>query len=328
LDSGSECNCRTGNFEVLEELGIEEQFQSLSVSGTFEADVNNAQKKRVKILETGAIGVIVSSSNNGWHTVSLEGGGECKVRTGKYEVVEMKEMKPKVKARFLALLVSHPESRFQEDVARLKSAMEDAGYEVEALFGPKPGQILDKINELAQQCGEEDVCVFYTSGHGVRDSNGTLELEYDGSLPAANLVEALKEVSSRHMLVMIHCCYAGAFPAQELANNSSETEPQPNIEAGVKKDMSRNLAESSGKVVIFAGPPDKITYGNVFPAGVCKAFKDATKEGRRLKWSKLYAEVSEHVDESLNEEGCRQHQYLQLTTPGGNAGDFDLWNAS
>ena len=35
-----------------------------------------------------------------------------------------------------------------------------------------------------------------------------------------------------------------------------------------------------------------------------------------------------YVDESLNEDGSHAHQYLQLTTPDGNASDFDLWKAS
>jgi len=220
------------------------------------------------------------------------------------------------KHEFHAVLVGHSESRFQTDVLNLKEAVENCGYRVNAIPAATPEQVLSAIEQLSVEAKKGDVVVFYTSGHGGKDSGGNLNLFYGpNSVLAANVVcERLKLVKSEHMIVLIHCCFAGAFPnGLTVPTNSESTD---------NDDIAKVLSETSGKAVIFAGPPDKVTYGNIFPQAICNVFRSAKLHKKALRWSSLFAKASEHVEEHFKGKDLEQH--MQITTNG--AQDFYLWD--
>jgi uncharacterized caspase-like protein len=137
-------------------------------------------------------------------------------------------------ARRLALLVatdSHRDSWFgqlrapQADAGALRRVLEDpaiGGYSVEVLTNEASHVIIEAVDDFLGSATTEDLVLLYFSGHGFRDDQGRLYLVAENSrhhrmpstaVPASFIRERLDTCRSRGKLVILDCCYAGAFPA-------------------------------------------------------------------------------------------------------------------
>mmetsp|Transcript_8288 Transcript_8288/g.24895 ORF Transcript_8288/g.24895 Transcript_8288/m.24895 type:complete len:430 (+) Transcript_8288:235-1524(+) len=247
--------------------------------------------------------------------------------------------RPFRRSKFFALLISCPEKRFQTEVEKLADVLMRMGYEVHVLTKPTRNSVVNRIQHLKTQVMENDVFMCLYSGHG-GIHNGNLELVCsDGRISGDQYAKELKHIPAKHVVVMIHSCYSGAFPTDLLVDKVAKSAGE---EAGfastdathdVETDIERNFRESHGKIVICSSSTDKYSYGDWFVAAVIDAFKDAYKRRARLGWSKLHGKISEYVTNELNQMArkCSEdpkrlaYQYAQLHLAGGKASNFDLW---
>ena len=133
----------------------------------------------------------------------------------------------------LALLVAtdtYEDSTFRQlrapsaDVEALRAVLADpaiGAYQVEHLSNAVSHQVNQAIEKFFAEAGLKDLVMLYFSGHGFKDDSGRLYLTTRDSqrqLLASTAVSAqfvreqMDRCRSRRKVVILDCCYAGAFP--------------------------------------------------------------------------------------------------------------------
>ncbi|MCX2730775.1 caspase family protein [Saccharopolyspora sp. NFXS83] len=95
------------------------------------------------------------------------------------------------------------------------------GYEVEALHDPPAHEANLAIEDLFAAAWLDDLVLLYVSGHGIRDDFGQLHLAMTNSrhdrlnataVSAQFVRNQMDNTRSRRVVVVLDCCFAGAFP--------------------------------------------------------------------------------------------------------------------
>ncbi len=110
------------------------------------------------------------------------------------------------------------------DAAALGTVLRDrriGNYQVHTLHNAAAHQINKTVEALFADAGRDDLLLLYFSGHGVKDDAGRLHFvttDSDSRLLASTAVSAvfvrdqMDRSASRRVIVLLDCCYAGAFP--------------------------------------------------------------------------------------------------------------------
>lgn len=111
------------------------------------------------------------------------------------------------------------------DVEALAAVLRDpaiAGFEVTVLINEPHYRVGEAIAELYRARRRDDLTFLYFTGHGLKDDDGRLYLATSNtrrdsllftSLPAEQLDYAMEGCASRQKVLVLDCCYSGAFPA-------------------------------------------------------------------------------------------------------------------
>ncbi|MEW2518504.1 caspase, EACC1-associated type [Actinacidiphila alni] len=108
-----------------------------------------------------------------------------------------------------------------------------AGFEVTTLVNQPHYEVGRAIGELCRDRRRDDLVLLYFTGHGLKDDAGRLHLAMTNtrrdnlaftSLPAELVDRALADCMSRRQVLILDCCYGGAFPAAGgLTKSDGET---------------------------------------------------------------------------------------------------------
>jgi uncharacterized caspase-like protein len=158
-----------------------------------------------------------------------------------------------VTGRRTALIVatdSYRDATFQ----RLRAPIEDArslaevlagvaihGYEVDLLHNVPSADINRAIERALVTAGREDVFLFYFSGHGIKDESGNLyfaTVDSERMLPGSTMVAAqfvraqLDRSRCGRKIVLLDCCFGGAFPRGHVPRWRGAVRAENYIRAG------------------------------------------------------------------------------------------------
>ncbi|MET8975657.1 caspase family protein [Streptomyces sp. NPDC004539] len=136
--------------------------------------------------------------------------------------------------RRLALLVAtydHQDATLRQltspaqDAEALAAVLRDpdiAGFEVTTLVNEPYHRVGSAISDLYRDRRRDDLTLLYFTGHGLKDDHGRLYLattdtRHDSllftALSAEQIAQAMEGCASRRMVLILDCCYSGAFPA-------------------------------------------------------------------------------------------------------------------
>jgi caspase domain-containing protein len=218
--------------------------------------------------------------------------------------------------RRLALLVA-TYSYEDEELQQLTAPGHDAEGLAEALRDPEIAgfDVTVKLNEpchvVGQAIGEffhkrrrDDLTLLYFTGHGLKDDQGRLYLAMTDTrhdqllftgLSTNQINEAMEASSSRQQLLILDCCYSGAYPADRIPKADT-------------KAHSLTRFEGAGRVILTAS--DSIQYafqggqvtgegsGSVFTRylveGLTTGEADLDGDGN-IALDELYAYAYDHV---------------------------------
>ena len=106
------------------------------------------------------------------------------------------------------------------DVTALKHLLEQedfGGFEqVTCLLNKSNQDIRNSIARFYKDVGSEDLLLFYFSGHGILDENGTLylgtfetnvELLEATAIPASYISQLMDKSFSKRLVVILDCCF-------------------------------------------------------------------------------------------------------------------------
>jgi len=115
------------------------------------------------------------------------------------------------------------------DAEAFAAVLEDpqiAGFDVTTLVNQPHYAVGEAIADFYARGRGEDLTVVYFTGHGLKDDEGRLYLAMTNTrreallwtaISAAQLNEAMESSPSRRKVLILDCCYSGAFPAGTLA---------------------------------------------------------------------------------------------------------------
>ena len=154
-------------------------------------------------------------------------------------------------------------------------------YEVVMRPGATCGDVVQGARDLVDKTLEKDVVLFYVSTHGSNPDKheGKLLLSFDdGLLDVKDFMGELEKLSSTKVMILIHSCFAGAALLSHETNGGDM--PTNDITHSNSTSILEELGRKSGKVTICAGPPDLLTYGQIFPDAV-----------RDSSWTNLWLQI-------------------------------------
>lgn len=114
-----------------------------------------------------------------------------------------------------------------QDTHALQTILQDQGFEVTRLMDPTAAQLSALFSQIQQENTEKSGrLLIYYAGHGLqRDSAYGLKGYFvpadahpgdeHSMIPMELLSETLRQVSSRHILLILDCCFAGTFRMQD-----------------------------------------------------------------------------------------------------------------
>ena len=120
------------------------------------------------------------------------------------------------------------------DAESLAAVLRDpdiAGFEVTTLINEPHYRVGEVIGDFYRDRRSNDLTLLYFTGHGLKDDDGRLYLAMANtrrdsllftSLPAEQIDYAMSGCVSRQQVLILDCCYSGAFPAGRLAKADTE----------------------------------------------------------------------------------------------------------
>ena len=117
------------------------------------------------------------------------------------------------------------------DAESFASVLEDpaiAGFDVTMLVNKPHYEVGEAIADFYGDAHRDDLTLLYFTGHGVKDDEGRLYLAMTNTrraalmftaISAAQLNDAMDASTSRRKVLILDCCYSGAFPAGRTAKS-------------------------------------------------------------------------------------------------------------
>jgi YVTN family beta-propeller protein len=206
------------------------------------------------------------------------------------------------------------------DLAAVLGDPEIAGFDVTILVN-KPHHVVGQaIGEFFRQRRHDDLTLLYFTGHGLKDDDGRLYLAMTNSrhdsliftgLSAEQIDYAMEACPSRQKVLILDCCYSGAFPAGRLS----------------KGDPAVHTLErfhGKGRVVLTASDATQYSFegDDVRGTGVRSLFTRFLVEGIRtgradldadgdISLEELYSYVHDRVVEQMPQQRPKKQEDIE-----------------
>jgi hypothetical protein len=140
-----------------------------------------------------------------------------------------------------------------EDADALAAVLRDpgvGGFRVREIIDQPSWVVAEEVERFFVERNLNDVSLFYFSGHGIKDEDGALyfaamntkrQFLRSTAVPSDHMVAAMRRCRSRQQVLLLDCCYAGAFSRAMLTKGDERV--------GVQE---RFATEGAGRVVITA----------------------------------------------------------------------------
>lgn len=193
-----------------------------------------------------------------------------------------------------------------ETLTELLRNHEVGGFRVRPVVDQPSWVVAEEIERFFAERSSSDIALLYFSGHGIKDEDGALyfatmntdpKLLLATSVPSEHIVSAMRRSRSRRQVLLLDCCYAGAFSKAMLTKSDERV--------GVQE---RFAAEGTGRVVIAAsdamqfaleggqlhGEPTLSVFTQVLVEGIETGEADADGDGR-ISIDELYDYIYDRV---------------------------------
>lgn len=130
-----------------------------------------------------------------------------------------------------------------QELHRVLQAPEIGGFDqVKPLLNPNPQEMQEEIETLFRDRERDDLVFLFFSGHGIKDDSGKLyfatslthktqrgELVKSTAVPANFVHEIMSNSRSRRQVVMLDCCFSGAFAEGMKAKDDGRVDVQKQL---------------------------------------------------------------------------------------------------
>ncbi|MBV9088958.1 MAG: caspase family protein [Mycobacteriaceae bacterium] len=237
-------------------------------------------------------------------------------------------------SRRLALIVATYEYDDQE-LGKLTAPRHDAeeladvlgnpsigAFEVTTLINESRQTVGEKIGEFYNQARPNDLTLLYFSGHGLKDDSGKLYLAMKDThlnnkrwtaVTADQVDESLGESASKQKIVILDCCYAGAFPFGTV------TKSDDTVHAVEKLAGTGRFVLTASDATQFAFEGDRLRSGDAQPSIFTRHLIEGLRDGAAdsdLDGDITVDELYEYVYQKVSEERPQQRPKKHASVSG------------
>lgn len=189
-------------------------------------------------------------------------------------------------------------------LADVLSDPEIAGFEVTTLVDQPHHVVGEAIGEFYRGRRRDELTLLYFTGHGVKDDDGHLYLAMANTrrdslmftaLAAEQVDRAMAGCASRQKVLVLDCCYSGAFPSGKLAKAGTDVHTLERFQGRGRAVLTASDATQysfEGDEVV--GSAARSVFTRHLVAGLRDGGADLDGDGD-VTVDELYSYVHEHV---------------------------------
>jgi len=200
-----------------------------------------------------------------------------------------------------------------EALAEVLADPEIAGFDVTTLINKPHHVVGEAIGDFYDGLRTDDLALLYITGHGVKDDQGRLFLAMTDSrrnrllftaIGAEQINDAMNSCSSRQKVLILDCCYGGAFPSGWTAKGAADVH-------------SLERFQGRGRVVLTASDAAQYSFegDSLSGTGVSSLFTRYLVEGIRTGKADLDRDGDVSLDELYSYVHDRVIEEMPLQRP-------------
>lgn len=112
--------------------------------------------------------------------------------------------------------------------------------------------VLSKLRKISELATEQDLVIFFFSGHGCNTYNGGAICAYDGNIYYQDIVKELKKSKARYKLCFIDACHSGsAFGSIDAKGKKDATTDSVSFQKQWIRLVEKSQ-KNNGNIIVFA----------------------------------------------------------------------------
>lgn len=193
-------------------------------------------------------------------------------------------------------------------LAEVLSDPEIAGFEVTTLVDEPHHVVGEAIGDFYRDRRRDELTLLYFTGHGVKDDDGSLYLAMGNTrrdslmftaLAAEQIDRAMAGCASRQKVLVLDCCYSGAFPAGKLAKGGTDVHTLERFQGRGRAVLTASDAtQYSFEGDQISGEAARSVFTRHLVAGLRDGSADLDGDGD-ITVDELYSYVHERVVEEM-----------------------------
>ncbi|QFZ19862.1 caspase, EACC1-associated type [Saccharothrix syringae] len=198
-----------------------------------------------------------------------------------------------------------------------------AGFEVTTLVNEPLHRVGRSIGEFYRDRRRDDLTLLYFTGHGLKDDEGRLYLAMTNTardnllftgLPAEQVDQAMEGCASRRKILVLDCCYSGAFPAGRIAKADTAVHALERFQGRGRTVLTASDATQYS----FEGDrPHGRAAQSVFTRHLVAGLRDGSADldgDGDITVDELYGYVHDHVVEEMPQQRPKKQDDVQGRT--------------
>jgi YVTN family beta-propeller protein len=213
-----------------------------------------------------------------------------------------------------------------QDAESLAAVLKDpdiAGFEVTTLINEPHHVVGEAIGTFYRDRRRDDLTLLYFTGHGLKDDDGRLYLAMTNTrrdtllftaLSAEQIDQAMEGCASRQKVLILDCCYSGAFPAGRLAKADTEVHALERFQGRGRTVLTASDAtQYSFEGNKLRGEAAQSVFTSYLVTGLRDGSADLDGDGD-ITLDELYSYVYERVVEELPQQRPKKQDNVEGRT--------------
>lgn len=212
------------------------------------------------------------------------------------------------------------------DAEALAAVLRDpsiAGFEVTMLINEPHHRVGEAIGDFYRDRRRDDLTLLYFTGHGLKDDDGRLYLAMTNTLrdnllftalSAEQVDQAMERCVSRQKVLVLDCCYSGAFPAGRIAKGDTMVHALERFQGRGRTVLT---ASDSTQYSFEGGQPHGQAEQSVFTRYLVAGLRDGSADldgDGDITLDELYSYVHDRVVEEMPQQRPKKQDNVEGRT--------------
>jgi Caspase domain len=207
-----------------------------------------------------------------------------------------------------------------EALAEVLRDPEIAGFDVTILINKPHHVVGDAIGEFYHDRRRDDLTLLYFTGHGLKDDHGRLYLAMTDTkrdrllftgLSAQQIDEAMESCLSRQKVLVLDCCYSGAFPAGRISKADAQVNTLERFQGKGRVVLTASdSTQYSFEGNHILGQGNQSVFTRFFVEGLITGKGDLDSDGN-IALDELYSYAYDRVIEEMPQQRPKKQEDVE-----------------